>query len=302
MEQEVDCAIVGGGPAGLIAALYLARYRRRAVVLDAPGSRAALIPQSHNLPAFPDGIPGPEILARLKAQALRYGAEIVTCAVEDAARLASGEFELRGNAIAVRARSVVIATGVVDIEPNLPNLDDSIRRGLIRHCPICDGWEIIDQRTGVIGFGAKALREALFLRRFTAELTVFTVGRPLDLSAEQRHALDEAGIDIVEEPVQEVFEEANSLVGLTTRDGREHRFQTLYSALGVVPRAQVAEALGVARAEDGLVPTDRHQRTSVAGIYACGDIVYDSLNQIVVGGAHAAIAATAIHNELRPTI
>ncbi|MEP7206410.1 MAG: NAD(P)/FAD-dependent oxidoreductase [Casimicrobiaceae bacterium] len=302
MDQALDCIVVGGGPAGLTAALYMARFRRRVVVLDGGAARAALIPLSHNYPGFPEGITGPDLLARLRRQAERYGAMIVQGAVDAARRRDDAGFEVDAGDTRLRAQSLILATGVVDIEPELPNLKDAIRRGLIRHCPICDGFEVIDQRIGVIGAGAKALREAMFLRRYSADLTVFTLGRELDLSAVQRAELDAADIAIVEAPVDEVFLESDALVGLQTADGREHRFQTLYSALGAVPRAAIAELLGATCETDGMVVTDRHQRTSIDGLYACGDIVHGTLNQIAVGTGHAAIAATSIHNALRPKL
>ncbi|MEO5700611.1 MAG: NAD(P)/FAD-dependent oxidoreductase [Casimicrobiaceae bacterium] len=302
MDQELDCIVVGGGPAGLTAGLYLARFRRRVVVLDGGAARAALIPLSHNYPGFPDGITGPDLLARLRRQAERYGAMVVQGTADTARRRGDAGFEIGAGDTRFRAQSLILATGVVDIEPELPNLKDAIRRGLIRHCPICDGFEVIDQRIGVIGVGAKALREAMFLRRYSADLTVFTLGRELDLSAVQRAELDAANIAIVEAPVDEVFLESEALVGLRTTDGREHRFQTLYSALGEMPRAAIGEMLGLACETDGMVATDPHQRTSIDGLYACGDIVHGTLNQIAVGTGHAAIAATSIHNALRPTL
>jgi thioredoxin reductase (NADPH) len=295
--MDVDALIVGGGPAGLVAAVYLARFRRSVVVVDGGAGRASLIPRSHNLPGFPDGIRGTELLERLRAQALRYGAQIVEGRVEAVERIAGGAFAVRSSAAAMNARMLVLATGVVDVEPDLPNLRDAIRRGLVRHCPICDGFEIDGQRVAVIGVGAKGAREALFIRHFSDDVTLFTLGGDAQ-SGEDRAALQEAGIPVVEEPLTEVAIEHDAIVGLQTVDGRAHRFDTLYSALGCIPNATVAAALDVERADDGMIVTDNHQRTSVANVYACGDIVHDSLNQIAVAAGHAAIAATDIHNGL----
>lgn len=297
--MDIDCIIVGGGPAGLTAALYLARFRRRAVVLDSRSSRASLIPRSHNYPGFPEGITGDELLTRLADQAQRYGAEIRGTNVQRIARIGDECFEVDDGSSKMGARSIVLATGVVDIEPDLPNLQHAIRRGLIRHCPICDGWEVIDQHVGVIGYGARALNEALFIRRYTPHVTVFTLGKSLELSDRERALLADASIRVIETPVSEAFVERNALVGLKTSDGSEYRFDTLYSALGALPRSQLAVALGATCAETGCITTDRHQRTSVPGVYACGDIVQETLNQIAVATGHAAIAATTIHNELR---
>ncbi len=295
--MDVDALIVGGGPAGLIAAVYLARFRRTVVVVDAESGRASLIPRSHNFPGFPDGIRGTELLDRLRAQAVRYGAQIVAGRVERIERIAGGAFAVQSTAAPIEARMLMLATGVVDVEPDLPNLRDVIRRGLVRHCPICDGFEIDGQRVAIIGAGAQGAREALFIRHFSDDVTLFTLGGDPQ-SDQDRAALQAADIRIVEEPLAEVAVEHDAIVGLQTIDGRAHRFDTLYSALGCIPNATIAAALDVERGDDGMIVTDRHLHTSVANVYACGDIVHDSLNQIAVAAGHAAIAATDIHNAL----
>jgi thioredoxin reductase (NADPH) len=295
--MDVDALIVGGGPAGLIAAVYLARFRRTVVVVDAGSGRASLIPRSHNFPGFPDGIRGTELLDRLRAQAVRYGAKIVAGRVERIERIAGGAFAVQSTAAPIEARMLMLATGVVDVEPDLPNLRDVIRRGLVRHCPICDGFEIDGQRVAIIGAGAQGAREALFIRHFSDDVTLFTLGGDPQ-SDQDRAALQTAGIRIVEEPLAEVAVEHDAIVGLQTIDGRAHRFDTLYSALGCIPNETIAAALDVERGDDGMIVTDSLLRTSVANVYACGDIVHDSLNQIAVAAGHAAIAATDIHNAL----
>lgn len=292
-----DALIVGGGPAGLVAAVYLARFRRDVVVIDAKASRASLIPCSHNCPGFPEGIAGVDLLERLRDQASRYGARIVEDFVDRVERAEQGGFIAHCATQALAARTLVLATGVVDIEPELPNLRDAIRRGLIRHCPICDGYEVRADRVAVIGRGSKGVREARFIRHFTGTLTLFSLGAA-GISDGERRALAEAGIELVESAVTEVHREERAIVGLQTADGREHRFDTLYSSLGTLCHRALADDLGVRCADDGSIFTDRHQRTSLHGVYACGDIVHDTLSQMAVAFGHAAIAATAIHNSL----
>src|SRR5690242_6909142 len=136
----VDALIVGGGPAGLVAAIYLARFRRKVLVADSGGGRASLIPTSHNYPGFPDGIAGKDLLQRLRAQAQRYGATIVDTRIDRLKHAGDGTFIAKDPTQSFRAHRIVLATGVTDIEPELPNLRDAIRQGLIRHCPICDGY------------------------------------------------------------------------------------------------------------------------------------------------------------------
>jgi len=293
----LDTLIVGGGPAGLVAAVYLARFRREVVVIDAKASRASLIPRSHNCPGFPEGISGVDLLQRLRDQATRYGARIVGDFVDRAERSEQGGYLAHCATQTLAARTLVLATGVVDIEPELPNLRDAIRQGLIRHCPICDGYEVQGNRVAVIGRGSKGVREARFIRHFTGSLTLFSLGAA-GISDDERRELEEAGIELIESAVTEVHREERAIVGLQTADGRDHRFDTLYSSLGTLCHCALAHDLGVRCAEDGSILTDRHQRTSVHGVYACGDVVHDTLSQIAVAFGQAAIAATAIHNSL----
>jgi thioredoxin reductase (NADPH) len=291
---KLDCLVVGAGPAGLTAAVYLGRYRRHARVIESGASRAALIPTSHNYPGFPEGIHGPELLRRLRLQALRYGADIRSGTVESVEQNDDGAFVACVDDEYVTARTVLLATGVVDIEPQLPDLYDAIQRGLIRHCPICDGYEVIDEHVAVIGQGAKLAREAVFIRRYTPRVTAFAVGDPALIDAQHRSWLGETGIRLVERPVRRVRTEGGALIGLETDDGEIHRFDSLYSALGEKPRSQLAMQLGARCNGDGQILCDEHMQTSVPGLYAAGDVVC-ALNQISVATGHAAIAATAIH-------
>ena len=121
-----------------------------------------------------------------------------------------------------------------------------------------------------------------------------TESRLRQLAATSGRAPDE----LVEDAIIDVHRDASAIVGLTTDNGRVHRFDTLYSSLGAIAHASLARDLGVRCTDDGTISTDRHQRTSIDGVYACGDIVSDTLHQIAVAAAHAAIAATAIHNAL----
>jgi thioredoxin reductase (NADPH) len=293
-----DCLIVGGGPAGLITAIYLARFRRDARVIDAGGSRAALIPTSHNYPGFPDGISGRELLVRLREQARRYGAVLTAGSVDRIERAADGTFRAYAGTEEIEARTVVLATGAMDVEPALPNIKDAIRSGLVRHCPICDGFEVIGKSVAVIGRGVKGVNEARFLRHYTEKLTLFTLGTPHEISADSRASLDACGIKVVDETLAEVCTQEGAIVGLQTRSGEIYRFDTLYSALGCRVRSDLARALGAACDDVGQITVDERLRTTIPDLYAVGDVAND-LNQIVVGAGHAALAATTIHNGLR---
>lgn len=296
----LDCLVVGGGPAGLTAALYLARFNRRALVVDAGEPRAAWIPVSHNIPFFERGIAGPEILARERAHAERYGARIRDGLVTGLVRSDTG-FEAAvvwrsGGDERVRARHVILATGVVDVAPDLPDLAEAIRRGLVRYCPVCDAYEAMDRRIAVIGHGARGLGEAVFLARsYSRDVTLLTLGGPLELDRDQRATLVRHGIKTVEEPIVALDWTGERIAAITGRGGGEHPFDLVYSALGTRVRSELALALGAVQDEAGALVVDEHCRTSIPGLYAAGDVA-KALNQIVVGMGQAAIAATAIHN------
>jgi thioredoxin reductase (NADPH) len=297
-DPPLDCLIIGGGPAGLTAAIYLARYRRRFMVVDAGESRTAWIPLSHNHAGFPDGVTGPDLLKRMHAQAERYGAEIRRGSVDRLDRDDDGGFTATlADGGALSARTVLIATGVIDEEPKLPDLYHAVQRGLIRHCPICDAFEVIDQKVAVIGHGSAAVSEALFLRHYTADLTLLTLGEPMGLDEAEQQLLIEAGIKVVEDPVEAVECHSDRITRLTVRGGVVHAFDTLYSALGTLSRATQAGQIGCDMEPDGRLIVDNRQQTSVPGVWAAGDIVR-GLNQISVAMGQAAIAATAIHRVL----
>ena len=294
----LDCLVIGGGPAGLTAAIYLARFRRHVRVVDSGASRASLIPLSHNYPGFPDGITGRDLLLRLREQARRYGAVLTAGQVDDLHLTESGTFAARSGTERIEAKRVLLATGVVDVEPVLPQVRDAIRSGLVRHCPICDGFEVIGKKVAVIGRGLKGVTEALFIRHFTEQLTLFTLGGRHEIGDEDRVRLEANGILFVDEALAEVCTEQGAIVGVTTRTGKTFRFDTLYSALGCNVRSQLAQRVGAACDGNGQIVVDDKLCTSIPGLYAAGDVAND-LNQIAVAAGHAAIAATCIHNALR---
>lgn len=295
--DRLDCLIIGAGPAGLLAATYLARYRRLIRVVDAGEPRAGWIPRSHNFPGFPEGITGAEILARMTSQAERYGVQIDCATVERIQPVPEGGFMATWSQGGVHARFVILATGLLDIEPDLPDVTNAVRRGLIRHCPICDGYEIIDHQVAVLGHGKKGVNESLFIRHYTSDLTLMTMGEVL--AEDLMELVSAAGIQLITEPIAQVVDEGHRIGAITMTDGKVHDFQTIYSALGGVVRSELALQLNAAYdMEGGLILVDNHCQTSVKDLYAVGDVV-SGLNQIAVGFGHAALAATQIHHRLR---
>lgn len=295
--DPLDCIIVGGGPGGLTAAIYLARFHRRATVIDAGQSRASWIPRSHNHPGFPDGVGLVELLERMRSQLDANNGSVRQGSVAAITRREDGAFAVAVDGSTLFARHVLLATGVIDIEPPLPNALDAVRRGLVRQCPICDGYEVTDKRVVVIGRDIRGLGEALFMRTYTADLTFVTLGHKLELSEENERRMRSAGIRMIDTPLREIeFEGTSSR--LTFENGQDLVFDTIYSGLGTHPRADLAAQMGVELHPDRRIVTDDHQRTTIDRCYAAGDIV-TGLNQIGVAMAQGQIAAVDIHNRLR---
>jgi thioredoxin reductase (NADPH) len=289
-----DVLIIGGGVAGLTAATYLGRFRRPTLIVDGDSSRARWIPDSHNIPGFPYGIGGEELLSRLKFQAARYGAEILPGWVASIVRTEAGfATELDGETL--HSRYVLMATGLADHLPPLEGAAEALLRSVLRVCPICDAFEAVDKRIAVIGDGESGEREAQFLRTYSERVCYLYVGEDVDHS--RRARLQERGIDLIETKLSQLRVTGNALE-LTLPGGAERVFDVFYGALGCSPRIGLAAGLGALCDEDNELRVDSHQQTTVERLYAAGDIVR-GLNQVVIAAAEAALAATDIHNRLR---
>jgi thioredoxin reductase (NADPH) len=294
-----DCIIIGAGPAGLTAAIYLARYHLSIRLFDCGTSRAALIPCTHNHAGFPDGISGKELLARMLEQAEKYGAIREEKRVEHLALHPEGTgYTLGTDSGAHRARTVLIATGVVNHPP--PHIDgalhdEALASGLIRYCPVCDGYEVTDKRIAVIGSDTHGVREAEFLRGFTRDVTLVAPSGAHVLDDEYRSRLSDAGIKLAAGPCGD-FAIDGGTISFRTAEGRK-AFDSVYPALGSHIRSELAVEAGAKASKDGCLEVDSHQQTSLPGLFAAGDVV-KGLDQISHAMGEGGVAATAIRNHL----
>lgn len=297
--EVLDCLVVGGGPAGLTASVYLARYRRTLRLVDDGASRVRWIPRTRNVLGFPDGITGTALLQRLREHAARYGIDACTTRVLKLERDAAGVFEaeLDGEPSRLRARAVILCTGARDIPPAIEGLDQGLQCGQVRYCPICDGFETQHQRVAVLGRTEHGLRESIFVAGFDNEVTWLSMGSQGETDPAALQRLPERGVRVVDVPPVRIACHAERGVSVELADGQTLGFDVLYPALGQRHLGELAIALGARVTANGQLEVDAHQQTIVPGLYAAGDVA-QGLNQINVAAGHAAIAATAVHNAL----
>ena len=231
----------------------------------------------------------------MKAQAQKYGTSIVTSRV-GRLDIVEGGFKAEWGEGSVVARKVLIATGVTNRRPPMDEElhNEALARGLIRYCPICDGYEVTDKKVGVIGHGSHGIAEAVFLRGFTEDITLIAPHKAHDLGVEDQARLEEYGIRTLDGPCSAVAAQEDCIV-VDTADGH-HVFDSIYPALGSDMHNELAAQVG-ADLKDGNIVVDSHQRTSVPGLYAAGDIVL-GLDQISHAMGEGGVAAVTIRNDL----
>ncbi len=328
--RVVDCAVVGGGPAGLSAAVNLARMRRSVLVIDDRDGRSLWSQTNRNYLGFPDGIPAAEIRLQGRRQAARYGARFLLGRVTAADRdgdlfrllveghesgdsgtdAAGTEFNVArdeelgrslgeiqaGSSEELLARTVILATGVRDPFPRFPGRDECVGRSLF-WCIACDGYESIDRSVAVVGHDEEAVEMALDLLEFTAKVSI-AAGRAGGFTVPVSRLADLAanGIAAYRWPVASYPNENGQIEALVLDDPRKTRIPVEMVFTSHTPRArnEIAGQLGVELNPLGQIVVDTEQHTSVRGVYAAGDAtsVHDhQVSAAVHEGNQAACAA-----------
>jgi thioredoxin reductase len=285
MERETyDVAVIGGGPAGLSAALVLGRARRRVVVVDAGAPRNA--PAAH-MQGFlsRDGMPPADLLRAARAEVRRYGVEIVEDRVVDAT--AGFTLSLAGGRTA-EARQVLLATGAADELPDVPGARDRWGRDLL-HCPYCHGWEVRDQALGVLGTGPGSVEHAHLLRQWTDDVILFTHTHAVTTG--ERATLTARGIAVVDGSVERLVVTDDRLRAVQLADGRTVPRDALFIRPALRAHADgPAAALGCELLAGGLVRADADGRTSVPGVWAAGNATNPRAQVITAAGEGSAVA------------
>lgn len=267
--QHFDAIIVGGSYAGLAAGMALGRALRRVLIVDGGTPCNRQTPFSHNF-ITQDGVPPHLIAAKARAQVERYASvQLLNGLVTDASITADGfHVCVDGNTL-FSAKKVVFATGVRDLMPAIPGFAESWGISVL-HCPYCHGYEVRDEVTGVLGNGDKAFELVRMISNWTKELTLFTDG-PSTLTPEQSAVLQQHGIGIEQTPVEELVHDQGRLYQVRFIDGSACTISALYAMPAFEQHCAVPQQLGCAFTEDGYIQVDAQQRTSLPGIYACGD-------------------------------
>lgn len=304
-ESVHDTLIIGGGPGGLTAAIYLRRFTRKIALVDKGRSRLRLIPVSHNYPGFPLGVHGESLIENLECQLGRYGGsvmrgEIKRLQIEDGLFAAEYHDE-NGGVHELRALTVLLATGIADAGLPIENWEAAVAAGAVRLCPVCDGYDVMDKRIAVATGPRNPVSHALFMRTFSADVTLFERAEKCSLTDEQRRKLEAANVRYIEPQLRGVTMGVDMKPVMHTLDGADYEADVFYPMLGETARSELAVSLGAEVTECAELLVDTHQRTSVPGLFAVGDVTH-SLNQIAVAAGQAAVAATRIHNILPPAL
>ena len=303
MDNEWECVVVGGGAAGLSAALVLGRARRRTLLIDAGGQSNRAAHGIGGLLGF-DGVPPAELYARGRRELERYPSVEVRDGEVRAAAAGDGITLDLADGAGVHIRRLLLATGMRYDYPDLPGLAPLWGRSVF-HCPFCHGWEVRDQPLAVLAQGERAVHMATLLRGWSDDVVLLT-GGPADLSDDDRARLDIAGIPIDERKVRELDSAAGELHAVVFDDGARLPRSALLVAAELRQRSGLAAQVGVKLVATGpvspeAVDTDPLYRTSVPGVFAAGDVCAQmpQIAAAVAAGSAAAVSVMASITEER---
>lgn len=298
--NRFDVVIIGGGAAGLSAALVLTRARRRVAVIDAGRPRNAPAAHMHGFLGS-DGLPPADLLAAGRREVTGYGGHLVDGTATDIRQVPACDADTGplfavslADGTVLHARRVLVTTGLRDVVPDLPGVRERWGKDLL-HCPYCHGYEVRDQPLGVLGGTPEALTHAHIVRQWSDDVVYFTDGQ--DLTADQRQQLVARAIGIVDEPLVRLVVTDDRLTGVEVATGQVVRRTVVFVRPTFVANDTLLTGLGCATGPGGWVTTDPTGRTSVPGVWAAGNAV-NPRAQVITAAGEGSAAAIAINNDL----
>lgn len=290
-----DVIIVGGGLAGLSAALYLGRSKRDTLLIHSGHSMAKWEERVQNYLGFPDGISGSVLLEKGMNHAVRYNVEVVDDEVQSVA-VRGNTFHLSGTDNAYDAKRVLLATGLTHLPPDIPGVKACLGRSLF-FCKDCDAHRLQGKRIGILGRNNEAADYALSILVFASEVTLMTNGGEIVWDEAHAEWVAEYHIPVRREPVSSLQHTDGFLTSIAYIHGESAEMDAIFTTRGDIPHSGLAEGVGAALDPQGQVMVDACLRTSVPGLYAAGCVTTANCQMIVAAG-QGAIGAQAINRDL----
>lgn len=289
-----DAIIVGGGPAGLSAAVYLGRARRRTLLLHSGHSMAKWELEVQNYLGFPQGIAGTDLLERGLAQVVRYGVDVIEDTV--ASVMVAEPFRLTGRETRYEGKRILLATGLTHLPPDIPGVKDCLGHSLF-FCKDCDAYRVQGRRIAIIGRNNEAAEYALGMLAFSASVTICTNGEPFTWDTRHAGWLQEYGVSVWSPRIGTVDHEGGSIRSFTLESGQQLMVDAAFTTRGDLPHNGLAAQAGAALNEEGQVMVDHCMQTTVPGLYAAGCLTPANCQMIIAAG-QGAIAGQAINRSL----
>jgi len=291
-----DCVVIGGGPAGLSAALQVGRSNRHAAVIDGGNGRSTFRQVNHNYLGFPGGILTRELRELGRKQVSMYPIAFLDGAVTSL-RKRKGEFVVELEDRSVRATTVILATGVTDHFPVVPDWETFVGRSLF-WCIVCDGYSARGKRVVAVGNDDEAAVTALQFLQFTSSVTLVTNQSECAVATGHRRRCKQRGVEVIVGEIAEFLGDDGILCEVVLADGTTLPADFVFSLQGGTPNNELAKQAGAQVNEDGYIVVDEDQHTSVDGLFAAGDVTHRHAHQVATAVHEGLTAATAVQYHL----
>lgn len=264
-----DIIIIGGSYSGLAAGMALGRALRKVLVIDSSEPCNRQTPHSHNFLTQDGKTPG-EIAALAKQQVQQYKTlQFLNALATEAVKTNAGFDVLTGTGKRFSARKIIFATGIKDMLPDIPGFAESWGVSVL-HCPYCHGYEVMGEKTGILGNGSYGYEFSVLISNWTKDLTLYSNGKST-LTSEQKTKLQQHKIVIIEDDIESLEHDKGYLHHIKFKNGKSKAVKAIYTRTPFVQKSLIPAKLGCQLNEEGYIIVDRAQKTSVAGLFACGD-------------------------------